>query len=137
MYCESLWNHVVIQQGVFNRLKITYCIATSITQKIHKESNFSNSQFLEKMQKLICNVPKSFANCELQMANLNPVYICVISIVSIISLMMLCKSPSARQHGLLSKKIVDIHWSLHHIRWKLAEDPFRPSKMLLIHCNSY
>ena len=24
MYYESLWNHVVIQQGVFNRLKITY-----------------------------------------------------------------------------------------------------------------
>ena len=30
MYCESLWNHVVIQQGVFNGLKITYCIATSM-----------------------------------------------------------------------------------------------------------
>ena len=30
MYFESLWNHVVIQQGVFNRLKITYYIASSM-----------------------------------------------------------------------------------------------------------
>ena len=30
MYYESLWNHVVIQQGVFNRLKITYYIASSM-----------------------------------------------------------------------------------------------------------
>ena len=41
MYCESLWNDVVIQQGVFNRLKITYYIATSMNNsKIHKVSNF-------------------------------------------------------------------------------------------------
>ena len=30
MYNESLWNHVVIQHGVFNRLKITYYIASSM-----------------------------------------------------------------------------------------------------------
>ena len=30
MYYESLWNHVVIQQGIFNRLKITYYIASSM-----------------------------------------------------------------------------------------------------------
>ena len=64
MYCESLWNHVVIQQAVFNRLKITYYIATSMNNlKIHKVSNFSDSQFLEKMQKLIRKLPKRFANC--------------------------------------------------------------------------
>ena len=64
MYCESLWNHVVIQQAVFNRLKITYYIATSMNNlKIHKVSNFSDSQFSEKMQKLIRKLPKRFANC--------------------------------------------------------------------------
>ena len=31
--------------------------------KIHKVSNFSDSQFLEKMQKLIRKLPKRFANC--------------------------------------------------------------------------
>ena len=36
-------------------------------------------------------------------------HICVISITSIISLQTLCKSPSARQHGLLSENIVDMH----------------------------
>ena len=30
LYYESLWNHVVIQQGIFNRLKITYYIASSM-----------------------------------------------------------------------------------------------------------
>ena len=30
MYYKSLWNHVVIQQGIFNRLKITYYIASSM-----------------------------------------------------------------------------------------------------------
>ena len=28
MYYESLWNHVVIQQGIFDRLKMTYYIAS-------------------------------------------------------------------------------------------------------------
>ena len=32
MYCESLWNHVVIQKGVFNRLKIIYYIASSMNK---------------------------------------------------------------------------------------------------------
>ena len=35
-------------------------------------SDFSNSQFLEKMQKLNHKLPKRFANCKLQTANLNP-----------------------------------------------------------------
>ena len=29
MYYESLWNHI-FQQGIFNRLKITYYIASSM-----------------------------------------------------------------------------------------------------------
>ena len=61
------------------------------------------------------------------------------NLASIFSLQKLCRSPSVRQHCLLSKNtlyIEFIHWSLHQIRWKLAEDPFRLSKMLLIPCNS-
>ena len=47
MYCELLWNHVLIQQGVLNRLKITYYIASTwINLKIHEVSDFSDSQFL-------------------------------------------------------------------------------------------
>ena len=30
MYYKSKWNHIVIQQGVFSRLKITYYIASSM-----------------------------------------------------------------------------------------------------------
>ena len=30
MYYGPLWNHVVIQQGVFNRLKMTYYITISM-----------------------------------------------------------------------------------------------------------
>ena len=30
MYYEFLWNHVVIQQGVFNRFKVTYYTASSM-----------------------------------------------------------------------------------------------------------
>ena len=30
VYYESLWNHIVIHQEVFNRLKITYYIASSV-----------------------------------------------------------------------------------------------------------
>ena len=59
MYYEFLWNHVVIQQDW-------------TTLKIHEVSDFSNSQFLEKMQELFCKRPKLFANCELRTANLNP-----------------------------------------------------------------
>ena len=51
MYYESLWNHVFIQQWVFNRLTITYNVASSI-------NNFKNSW-----------------NCELQTANLNPIHL--------------------------------------------------------------
>ena len=46
------------------------------------------------------------------------------------------RSPSAKQCGLLSENIVDIHWSSHQIGWKLAEDPSCSSKMLSIRCNS-
>ena len=42
--------------------------------KNYEVSDFSGSQFLEKMQKLIRRLPKRFANCELQMANSNPAY---------------------------------------------------------------
>ena len=40
-------------------------------------SDFSDSQYLEKMQKLIHKLPKYFTNCELQMANLNPALECL------------------------------------------------------------
>ena len=50
--------------GVFIRLKMTSYIAIS-TLKIHEVSDFSDSQFLEKVQKLICKLPKYFTNCEL------------------------------------------------------------------------
>ena len=30
MHYEFLWNHIVIQQGVFNRRKVTYYIASSM-----------------------------------------------------------------------------------------------------------
>ena len=40
--------------------------------KIHKVSNFSDSQFLEKVQKLIRKLPKRFVLCELRTANSNP-----------------------------------------------------------------
>ena len=64
MYYESLWNHIVLQQGVFNRLKITSCIASSM--KIHEVFDFSHSQFSGKMQKLIANCQNALqiANCE-------------------------------------------------------------------------
>ena len=39
-----------------------------MTLKIHEVSDFSKSQFLEKMQ-------KRFANCKLRMANSNPEHI--------------------------------------------------------------
>ena len=42
------------------------------TLKIHEVSDFSDSQFLEKIQKLIRKLLKRSANCELQMANSNP-----------------------------------------------------------------
>ena len=47
-------------------LKITYYIASAMNN-----SDFSDSQFLEKMQKQIHKLPKCFANCELQMTNSN------------------------------------------------------------------
>ena len=39
--------------------------------KINEVSIFSDSQFLEKMY-IYAKLPKPFANCEFQMANLNP-----------------------------------------------------------------
>ena len=72
-YYQSLWNNIVIQQEVFNRLKISYYIASSMNNsKIHEVSNFSSSQFLQKMQKHFCKLPKHFTNCKLWRVNLNP-----------------------------------------------------------------
>ena len=52
--------HTVIKHGVFSRLKITYYIVSFF----HIE-NFSNLQFLEKMQKLAdCQNASQIANCE-------------------------------------------------------------------------
>ena len=71
MYYEFLWNHV-IEQGVFNMLKVTYCIASSINNSENSWSiYFRDLQLLEKMQKLICKLPKHFTNCKLQMATLS------------------------------------------------------------------
>ena len=48
MYNESLWNYV-IQQGVFNRFKITYCKASSMNNSGNSDiPDFSDLQFLEK-----------------------------------------------------------------------------------------
>ena len=41
---------------------------------MHEVSDFSNSQFLEKMRKFIHKLPKCFANCKLRTANSNPAY---------------------------------------------------------------
>ena len=58
MYYEPLWNHVVIQQGVFNRLKITYYIASSM----------NNWKFMKYLILAIRNFQKkytnSLANCQ-------------------------------------------------------------------------
>ena len=40
MYYEFLWNHVVIQQGIFNRLKVTYCIASSMNNSENSGNNW-------------------------------------------------------------------------------------------------
>ena len=42
MYYESLWNHVVIHQEVFNRLKITYYIASSMNNSENSWSIWFN-----------------------------------------------------------------------------------------------
>ena len=42
-----------------------------ITQT-YEVSDFSDSQCLEKMQKLIRKLPKRFANCQLRASNSNP-----------------------------------------------------------------
>ena len=58
MYYESLWNHVGIQQGVFNRLKIIYYIATSMNNwKSMRYLILAIRNFLKK-----CKNP--FANCK-------------------------------------------------------------------------
>ena len=38
----------------------------------HKVSDYSDSQFLQKIQKLICKLPKHILNCKLGTANSNP-----------------------------------------------------------------
>ena len=70
---DFLWNHVVIQQGVFNRLKVAYYITSSMNNSENLwDIWFYQFAILEKMQKLICKLPKCFANSELWTANLNP-----------------------------------------------------------------
>ena len=56
---------------LLNRDTLTTQVVQWITLKICQVSDSSNSQFLEKMQKLIHKLLKSFANCELQTANSN------------------------------------------------------------------
>ena len=63
MYYESLRNHVFIEQGVFSRLKINSYIANSMNNS--ENLILAICHFLEKMQNLICKLPKRFANCEL------------------------------------------------------------------------
>ena len=74
MYYESLWNHVVIQQGVFIRLKITSYIASSMNNSKNSWSIWFSrfAIFRKKMQNLIRKLSKCFANCELRTANSNP-----------------------------------------------------------------
>ena len=55
----------------------------------------------------------------------------------VVSLQRFSRNTSARQHDLLSEKIVDIHSNLQQIGWKLAEHPYRLSKMLSICSGSY
>ena len=43
-----------------------------MTLKIHEVFDFSDSQFSEKMQKLVRKLPKRFANCKLGTHNSNP-----------------------------------------------------------------
>ena len=59
MYYESLWNHVVIQQGIFIRLKITSYIASWI-------SNSKNSSSIWFLWFAIFRkkCKSSFANCQ-------------------------------------------------------------------------
>ena len=73
-----MWNHFVIQV-VFSRIKTTYYIASSVKNSVKKVSDFSDSQFFEKKQKLIGKLPKRFANCQnasqignCKIANSNP-----------------------------------------------------------------
>ena len=64
---------LVFNRGYLIGLKwLTIWLVQSITLKIHEVSDSSDSQFLETMQKLICKLPKCFANRELQTANSNP-----------------------------------------------------------------
>ena len=74
MYYESLWNHVVIQQGIFIRLEITSYIASLMNNSKNSWSIWFSwfAIFRKEMQKLICKLPKCFANCELRTANSNP-----------------------------------------------------------------
>ena len=75
-----MWNHFVIQQVVFSRIKIIYYIASSVNNSDSSVNNAEKSrriwfkQFLifRKMQKLIGKLPKCFTNCKLEMANSNP-----------------------------------------------------------------
>ena len=74
MCYESLWNHVVIKQGVFNRLKITYYIAISMN---NSEGSWDHSdlQFLEKKQKMGCNLSKKHKLALYQTQTRDPNYV--------------------------------------------------------------
>ena len=66
---------------VFNKLKISYYLASSMNSS-ENYSDFSDSQILEKMQKLIRKLPRRFANCEWRTANSNTVIYTVLSTLS-------------------------------------------------------
>ena len=74
MYYESLWNHIAIHQEVFNKLKMTYYIASSMNNSKNSSSiSFKRFANFRKNAKTLCKMPKHFTNYELQAADSNPV----------------------------------------------------------------
>ena len=68
MYYESLWNHVVIYQEVFNRLKTTYYIASSMNNAENSWSIwFKRSENFRKNAKTHLQTAKTLR--KLQIAN--------------------------------------------------------------------
>ena len=65
---------LLFNRGYLIGLKQLTISLVFFTLIIYEVSYFTNSQFLEKMQKLIRRLPKHLANCKLQTANSNPVY---------------------------------------------------------------
>ena len=68
IYYKFLWNHFVIQQRVFNRLKVTYSLASSMSNS----EDLWNIWIFRKNEKTDSQTTKLF--CELRTANSNPVY---------------------------------------------------------------